>query len=127
MQTNELVNLNYVVNGDTTAASVTGPWIRCANFTSVGFMVEASVALTAVFSGEVTNVDNPTVIAPPAAQIVPCDSPASFTAKQPSAAPVSALFEYQPAPTAQGMRVKCVRSAGGAVGNLQIQSFARGI
>jgi hypothetical protein len=127
MQTNERANLNYVVNGDTSAVNVIGPWIRVGNMTSVAFAVTCTGTPTGTFSGEGTNVEDPTVIAPAANQLVPIDSPAAFTAKQPAGAAVSACFDYVQAPTVKWMRFKYVRGAGGAANALQIQSFARGI
>lgn len=127
MQTNERANLIYIVNGDTSAISVTGPWIRTGNMNSVGFAVTCTGAPTGTFSGEGTNVEDPTVIPPAANQLVPVDSPASFAAKQPAGAAVSTNFDYNPAPTVKWMRFKYVRGAGGAANALQVQSFARGI
>jgi hypothetical protein len=127
VQTNERANLLYVVNGDTSLASVVGPWLRTGNHNSVGFAVTCTGTPTGTFSGEGTNVEDPTVIQPAAALIVPVDSPASFAAKQPAGAAVSTNFDYNPAPTIKWMRFKYVRGAGGAANALQIQSFLRGI
>lgn len=127
MQTNERSKLDYIVNGDTSAASVTGPWVRVSNLNGSGFLVTCSGTPTGTFSGDGTAVEDPNVIAPTAAQIVAVDSPASFTAKQPAAVAVSTCFDYSPAPTVKWMRFKYTRSAGGAAGALQVAWFGRGV
>jgi hypothetical protein len=128
VQTNERAKLDYIVNGDTSAASVVGPWVRVSNLNSSAFAVTCTGTPTGTFSGECTNVEEPNVgTIPTATQIVPADSPATFAAKQPAAAAVSSNFDFNPAPTCKWMRFKYVRSAGGAANALQVSWFGRGV
>jgi hypothetical protein len=127
MQTNMALNRKYIVNGDSSASILNAPWIRIDNENSVGFAVTMTGSNTGTWSAEGTMVEDPVNFPPTAAQIVQIPAPAGHAGLQPAATAVSALFDFQPAPSVVHIRFKYVRSANGAAGSTNVQSLAKGV